>query len=107
MLFPDTMIDEWILGAAALLIALGVLYRFGQGIYRGVQRIEQTLGVDDKGRTITERLDSLEKQMFPNGGESLSDKMTGMEIRQSRLETKMATIEAMLSGLLSRKDTNA
>lgn len=104
MLFPDSLVDEFILALAALLIALAVIYRFARGVYNGVKRIEAALGVDAKGRTIADRLDTVEHQLFPNGGTSLADKVVSIDVRQVALETQMGTVERMLAGVIRRQN---
>lgn len=55
-----------IAGVAAL---FGILY----SIYRVARRLDAAVGVDSKGRTISERLDRVEHQLWRNGGDSLAD----------------------------------
>jgi hypothetical protein len=104
MLFPDSMIDEWIIALGAVLIAIGVIFRFSVTAYRTIARIEATLGTDDKGRTIIDRLDTVEKQVFPNGGSSLADKVKVINDRQVELEVKVGTVEKLLSSFVGSKN---
>ena len=46
--------------------------------YSTARRFETLLGKDNKGRTITDRLDLVEHQLFPNGGSSLADKVNNL-----------------------------
>jgi len=89
MLFPDSNVDEWVLALAGILIALGVIWRFGYATYKAVHRIDQTLGVDAKGRTISERLDRVEYQLFPNGGNSLVDRVNQIAFDQRTIEGEL------------------
>lgn len=100
MLFPDSQIDEFVLALAAMIIAIGIIWAFARGAYKGIKRIEAALGIDEKGRTIAERLDNVEHQLFPNGGSSLADKVNRMEIRQVETDAKVATIEMMLGNFI-------
>ena len=104
MLFPDSTIDEWIIALGAVLIAIGVIFRFSVTAYRTIARIEATLGTDDKGRTIIDRLDTVEKQVFPNGGSSLADKVKVINDRQVQVETKIETMERMLASFIGSKN---
>lgn len=104
MLFPDSPIDEWIIALAVLIGALAVIGSFSKKAYKGIQRIEATLGTDEKGRTIAERLDVVEHQLFPNGGGSLADKVGQIDIRQIELEAKVGTVERMVSGIVERRE---
>ena len=89
MLLPDSYIDEWILALAGILIALGVIWKFGYATYKAVHRIDQMLGVDTKGRTISERLDRVEYQLFPNGGNSLVDRVNQIAYDQRTIEGEL------------------
>lgn len=103
MIFPSSPVDEWILALALLIGAILVIGKFARSLYRGVQRIEATLGTDEKGRTIAQRLDDVEHQLFPNGGGSLADKVNKIDSRQVELETKVGLVENMLTGLVERR----
>lgn len=104
MLIPGTSIDEWIISLAVFITAAIVIGKFSRSVYRGVQRIEATLGVDERGRTIAQRLDVVEHQLFPNGGGSLADKVNRIDIKQIELEVKVTTIEGMLAGVVERRE---
>jgi len=105
MLFPGSLIDEAIIALAALLIAVAVIYRFSRTAYKGIQRIETVLGVDKAGRTIAERLDSVEQQLFPNGGSSLSDKIVRIEFVQREMKTELDEIKTISNTWLRQEGT--
>lgn len=88
MLFDGTLADESIVAIAALIVAFAVIYRFARVAYKGIQRIESMLGVDKDGRTIVDRLYSVEHQLYPNEGGSLLDKVVkiGNEQKSMRVE---------------------
>jgi hypothetical protein len=104
MLFPNSPIDEWIIALGAVLVAVAVTFKFGVAAYRAIARIEATLGTDEKGRTVIERLDTVEKQVFPNGGSSLADKVKIINDRQVQLEAKVGTVESLLSTFIGSKN---
>ena len=58
---------------------------FGVG-YATVRKFERILGKDDKGRTIADRLDRVEHQIFPNGGSSIPDKVKCLADNQSEIK---------------------
>jgi|AACY02.16.fsa_nt_gi hypothetical protein len=103
MLLPDSFVDEWILALAAILIALGVIWKFGYATYKAVHRIDQTLGVDAKGRTISERLDRVEYQLFPNGGNSLVDRVNQIAFDQRTIEGELRVVKDYM-GLVKSDD---
>lgn len=69
------MTVEIILTIAAVITALGVIFGGVYATFRIVNRISQAIGVDSKGRTIAERLDRVEHQLWENGGSSLADRV--------------------------------
>ena len=99
------MLDEAIIAIAALLIAVAVIYRFSRTAYKGIQRIEIVLGVDKDGRTIADRLDSVEQQLFPNGGSSLSDKIVRIEFVQREMKTELDEIKTISNTWLRQEGT--
>jgi hypothetical protein len=102
MLFPDSMLDEWILALAAFIIAVGVIWRGMSSIYTIVKRMENTLGVDEQGRTISERLDRVEHQLFPNGGSSLTDKINRIAFEQQDMKRELDLVKVQVNGLSER-----
>lgn len=106
MIFPDSPIDEWIIALAVLITSSIVIGSFAKKAYYAIQRIEATLGTDDNGRTIAERLDVVEHQLFPNGGGSLADKVNKIDMRQVELEIEVGTIERMLAGIVERRQSS-
>ncbi len=105
MLFTGSMLDEALIAVAALLIAVAVIYRFSRSAYKGIQRIEIVLGVDKDGRTIADRLDSVEHQLFPNGGSSLSDKIVRIEFVQKEMKTEIDEIKTISNTWLRQEGT--
>lgn len=102
MLFPDSMLDEWILALAAFIIAVGIIWRGMSSIYTIVKRMENTLGVDEQGRTISERLDRVEHQLFPNGGSSLTDKINRIAFEQQDMKRELDLVKVKVNGLSER-----
>lgn len=84
-------------GASAV---AGLLYT----LYKIVKRIDSAIGVDDKGRTISDRMDRVEYQLWENGGKSLKDQVN--KIERSALETaaEVAFIKQVLLQLLALPD---
>ncbi len=66
---------DLILTVAATITAIGVIIGGIVAIYRVARRISDSIGLDEKGRTLSERLDRVEHQLWPNGGSSLADQV--------------------------------
>lgn len=69
------MTVEIIFTIAAVITALGVIFGGVYATFRVVTRVSQAIGVDRQGRTISERLDRVEHQLWENGGSSLADRV--------------------------------
>jgi len=96
------MLDEWILALAAFIIAVGVIWKGMSSIYNIVKRMEQTIGVDEQGRTISERLNRVEHQLFPNGGSSLTDKINRIAFEQQDMKREIDLVKVQVNGLSER-----
>jgi len=95
---------ETILAIAAVLAAVTVIGHFVRKIYIVARRIEDSLGVDSRGRTVTDRLERIEHQLFPNGGTSLVDKMNRIEADQHKMQGRMESMERTLGSILRHLD---
>ena len=61
--------------AAAVITAIGVIIGGVVATYRLARKISDSIGLDAQGRTLSERLDRVEHQLWPNGGTSLADQV--------------------------------
>jgi len=95
--------QETVLTVAALVTALTAIGYFLRKVYKIAHRIDQALGVDARGRTISDRLDRVEHQLFPNGGSSLTDKINRIEKEQNVLFAQIETLRAMLLNMIGGK----
>ena len=87
------MVVEWILGTAAVIVALLVIAKFGYATYKAIHRIDEVIGV---GRTLSERIERMEYQLFPNGGRSLDDRVTQVAFDQKAIEGEVRAIRELL-----------
>lgn len=79
-----------ILGSLATIIgALAVVYKI-------VRRMENAIGTDTKGRTIAERLDRVEHQLWENGGSSLADRVNKIEACSRETATEVRFIKELI-----------
>jgi hypothetical protein len=93
-------LQEQAISIAALIAAVTAIAIFTYRVYKIARRIDDTLGVDKEGRTISDRLQRVEHQLFPNGGTSLSDKITRVESEQRVMQGKLDTVETIVNSLL-------
>jgi len=59
-------------------------------VYKLVKRIEEVVGVDSQGRTLSDRMDRVEYQLWENGGDSLKDQVNSIEMlaRETAVEVR-------------------
>ena len=70
-------------------------------VYKVARRIDDAIGVDSKGRTISERLDRVEHQLWENGGSSLADRVNKIERASEHTSTEVTVIkDFIMSGSL-------
>ncbi len=96
-------VPEQFISIAALLLAITTISVFTYRVYKIARRIDDALGVDKEGRTISDRLSRVEYQLFPNGGTSLSDKINRIESEQRAMQGKIDTVEGIVNTLLREK----
>lgn len=101
------MQQDLIIYASALVGALGVLFGAIYSIYRIAKRIGDALGVDKKGRTISERLDRVEHQLWENGGSSLADRVNNIEMHVLKVSTEIEIIKDITLGMQTTKAARA
>jgi len=83
----------WLLENWSTLASIGTLLAVG---YMTARKFERILGKDEKGRTIADRLDRVEYQLFPNGGTSLADKVNCLSDDQSEIKADVKQITGEL-----------
>ena len=71
------------------LVVIGVALSVG---YAMARRFEGLLGKNKKGDTVVERLEKIERQLSPNGGTSMSDKIDYIRRDQNKMKQDMSKI---------------
>lgn len=72
-------LEQIILSIAGLVAAAGVIIGGLVALYRMSRRIGDAIGLDKAGRTLSERIDRVEHQLWENGGSSLADRVNRIE----------------------------
>lgn len=93
------MTTDLILYASATVSAFGILIGSIYAIYRMARRIGDALGVDKEGRTISDRLDRVEHQLWENGGSSLADRVNNIEMHVVKVSAEVELIKDITLGL--------
>jgi hypothetical protein len=93
------MTSDIILTVSAVVSAFGILIGSTYAIYRIARRIGDTLGVDKEGRSLSERLERVEYQLWENGGTSLADRVNNIELHVIKVSTEIELIKDITLGL--------
>jgi hypothetical protein len=99
-------VTEGVLLAGAIVAALTAMGIFSHRIYKIAKRIDGALGIDKEGRTISDRLQRVEHQLFPNGGSSLTDKINRIEHEQKQMKGEISAFKEILTLLMKRESKN-
>lgn len=90
---------DLVLAISATITAFGVLCGSLIAIYRIAKRIDGALGLDKEGRTVSERLERVEHQLWENGGSSLADRVNNIEKHVVKVSTEIEFIKDMTMGI--------
>jgi hypothetical protein len=91
------MPQDSIMTVAAVITAIGVIIGALFAIYRVAKKIGDSIGVDKSGRTIAERLDRVEHQLWENGGSSLADRVNNIDKCVTSLNAEMKLITTLVT----------
>jgi hypothetical protein len=91
-----------ILSIAGMLTALAVIFGAVVAVYRIARRMDENLGVDEDGRTLSERLNRVEHQLWENGGDSLADRVNDLTICAKETSAEVKIIKEVLLTMLGQ-----
>ena len=87
------MPNEMLFSIAAIITALGVIIGGVIAVYRVAKRVADAIGLDENGRTISERMDKVEHQLWENGGTSLADRVNTIESHVIKMSAEVELIK--------------
>jgi hypothetical protein len=93
------MAMDLILTLASVLSALGVIFGSLYASYKLAKKIDAAIGTDSSGRTLSDRLDKVEHQLWENGGSSLADRVNNIEHHVIKVSTEIDFIKDLTLGL--------
>jgi len=100
-MFNGTQVWYEIVGITGAISALCV---FLYSVYKIAKRIDAAIGVDEQGRTLSDRMDKVEYQLWPNGGLSMADRVNAIDRTNNQMMTEVKIIKELVLGMI---DTNA
>lgn len=84
----STLAETW-----QMLAVIGVALSIG---YATARKFEGLLSKNKKGDTVVERLEKIERQILPNGGSSMSDKIDYIRRDQNKMKNELSQISGEL-----------
>jgi hypothetical protein len=93
------MAMDLIITLASVLTALGVIVAALYASYKIAKKIDAAIGTDGSGRTISDRLDKVEHQLWENGGSSLADRVNNIEHHIIKVSTEIDFIKNLTLGI--------
>lgn len=93
------MATDIIITIASIFGALTVIFGAVFSSYKLAKRIDAAIGVDKNGRSISDRLDKVEHQLWENGGSSLADRVNNIEKHVVKVSTEIEFIKNLTLGL--------
>jgi hypothetical protein len=100
------MAMDLILTLASVFAALGVIFGALYASYKLAKKIDAAIGTDDRGRTISDRLDKVEHQLWENGGSSLADRVNNIEHHVIKVSTEIGLIKDLTLGIHNSNTAN-
>jgi hypothetical protein len=92
-----------IITVAAIVAGIGTLVAALVSVYRIARRVDDAIGKDAQGRTISDRLERVEHQLWENGGSSLADRVNRIEATSAQTHTETVLIKEILVAMVSTK----
>jgi hypothetical protein len=96
-MFNGTQVWYEIVGVTGAISALCI---FLYSVYKIAKRIDAAIGVDEEGRTLSDRMDKVEYQLWPNGGQSLADRVNAIDKTNNQMMTEVQIIKELVLGMI-------
>lgn len=88
---------------STVLMVIGGLTAIGAflySMYKIAKRIDAAIGVDEKGRTLSDRMSKVEHQLWPNGGSSLADQVNNANTDNKKIIAEIGIIKDLMIALI-------
>ena len=99
-MFNGTQVWYEIVGITGAISALCV---FLYSVYKIAKRIDGSIGVDGEGRTLSDRMDKVEYQLWPNGGQSMADRVNSIDRTNNQMMTEVKIIKELVLGMIETR----
>lgn len=96
-------VEQIIITAASITGGIVVIFGFLITIYKIARRLDDAIGVDSQGRSVSERLSRVEHQLWPNGGSSLADQVSRVQDSTTETTAELKIVKELLVLLVDKK----
>lgn len=100
------MAMDLVLTLSSVFASLGVIFGALYASYKLAKKIDAAIGVDKQGRTLSDRLDKVEHQLWENGGSSLADRVNNIEHHVIKVSTEIGLIKDLTLGIHNSNTAN-
>ena len=80
----------------AFIGGVAAIFGFVYSMYKIASRVEAAIGTDESGRTISDRMERVEYQLWENGGESLADRVNEIDKHSRETAVEVRFIKEIL-----------
>ena len=80
----------------AFIGGVAAIFGFIYSMYKIASRVEAAIGTDESGRTISDRMERVEYQLWENGGESLADRVNDIDKHSRETAVEVRFIKEIL-----------
>ena len=87
---------EIIYYVTGILTALGAIIAGIVSVSKVIQKITRAVGADKDGKTVSERLERIEHQLWENGGSSLADRVNILALESKETVADLRFIKKIL-----------
>lgn len=95
------MLSDPIMSLAAIVGGIAVIFGGLVSIYRIARRVDDAIGKDEDGKTLSERMSKVEYQLWENGGESMADRVKRTEKTSEHTATEVSLIKDILLNMVA------
>ncbi len=91
-----------------ILFIIGAVSLIGSSlfsIYKIAKKIDLAIGTDANGRSINERLEKVEYQLWPNNGKSLADRVNKTERNSAETSAEVSVIKELVIQIIDNHTT--
>lgn len=89
---------------AAVIGSITAICGFAYAMYKIAKRIESAIGVDEEGKTLSERMTKVEYQLWENGGSSMKDQMNETTELAKKTAVEVGFIKQVMLHLVELPD---